>query len=51
MDFIDYDKVLIAVKDQKIAGEIKKRLCKKIPEERVLWAEPKDYWWEKEITL
>lgn len=48
---IDFDKVLIAVKKREIALEIKNELEKIIPGEKILWGEPKTYWWEKEIDI
>lgn len=48
---LDFDKILIAVKNREMAMEIKSQLGKVVPEEKILWGEPRIYWWEKEIEL
>lgn len=48
---IHFDKLILAVKDLQMAFEIKAELNKVVPDEKILWEEPKVYWWEKEIDI
>lgn len=46
-----YDNIIIAVKEQNIAEEIKQQLSVQIPEGKILWRKPRINWWEREITI
>ncbi len=48
---IDFDKIIIAVKDQDIAAQIKENLGKEFGENRVVCAYPETNWWEWEIDM
>ena len=48
---IEFDYVLVAVKEKRIAEEIKRNLCEYILEEKILWKEPKRNIWEQEIVF
>lgn len=48
---INFDKLIVAVKDYQMAIEIRKELDKIVPNEKILWKKPKIYWWEKEIDI
>lgn len=48
---IDFDRILIAVKSQKVATEIMQQLYEIVPAEKIIWGEPKYNWWEREIDI
>ena len=48
---IEFDNILIAVKEQRIAEEIKRNLCEYMLEDKILWKEPKWDVWEQEIVF
>ena len=41
----------MAVKSWQTAAEIRKELDWIVSDEKVLWEEPKVFWWEKEIDI
>lgn len=48
---IVFDKIIIAIQDEKIAKEITMELKEFVSKERILWEEPLMSWWEKEIEI
>lgn len=46
-----FDKLLIAVKDQSVAWEIRDQLRGFISEKQIVWSKPHVNWWEKEIDI
>ncbi len=51
LSYAEFDMVLIAVKDGKIAEEIRKQLSVQIPDKKILWGAPKINWWERELDI
>ncbi len=48
---IDFDKIIIAVKNKDIAAEIKENLEKDFGDNRIICVEPETNWWEWEIDI
>lgn len=51
LNSIEYDVILIAIKDKNTALDIKKQLGKIVSKKQILWMEPQIYWWEKEMDI
>ena len=48
---INFDKIVIAVMEEKLAREIKEELCHFASDEQILWDEPQLNWWMKELEI
>jgi glycosyltransferase involved in cell wall biosynthesis len=48
---IEFDRILIAVKNKKSAEEIERQLCYQVLQNKIFWEEPKVNWWEREIEI
>ena len=51
LNYISFDSLIVAVKSWQTAAEIRKELDGIVSDEKVLWEEPKVFWWEKEIDI
>ncbi len=51
LNYIDFDSLIVAVKNWQTAAEIRKELDGIVSDEKILWEEPKVFWWEKEIDI
>lgn len=51
LDNIEFDRILIAVKDENVAKDIEGQLSEYVAEEQILWKKPISNWWEKEFDI
>ena len=48
---IEFDKIIIAVNDEKLAEEIKAELKRFVIQKQIIWKKPYSNWWEREIEF
>ncbi len=51
MNEIDFDRILVALKNPVMEKEIEEQLCQSGFNEKTVWAEPEIVWREMEIVL
>ena len=48
---INFDSLIIAIANENVAGEVKKKLIEWVPKEKILWKRPLMNCWERELII